>query len=93
MPKERSCRGKTRGRFFVSYSGDFREHGRKQKAFQWFLKHVPENVDVLLLEGTVLHRELKGKGAGEFNSETEIEDETVRLLEASKKKTLLYFSA
>jgi len=57
------------------------------------LKHVPENVDVLLLEGTVLHRGLKGKGAGEFNSETEIEDETVRLLEASKKKTLLYFSA
>ncbi|MDD5016266.1 MAG: hypothetical protein PHW73_14425 [Atribacterota bacterium] len=75
------------------YSGDFREHGRKQKAFQWFLDHAPEDVDVLLLEGTVLDRGLKGKGAGEFKSETEIEDETVRLLEAGKKMTLLYFSA
>jgi len=75
------------------YSGDFREHGRKQKAFQWFLDHAPEDVDVLLLEGTVLDRGLKGKGIGEFKSETEIEDETVKLLEASKNMTLLYFSA
>ena len=75
------------------YSGDFREHGRKQKAFQWFLDNAPEDVDVLLLEGTVLDRGLKGKGAGEFKSETEIEDETVKLLGAGKKMTLLYFSA
>jgi ribonuclease J len=75
------------------YFGDFREHGRKQKAFQWFLDHAPENVDVLLLEGTVLDRGLKGKGVKEFQSETEIEDETVKLLKASKNMTLLYFSA
>jgi len=75
------------------YSGDFREHGRKQRAFQWFLENAPENIDVLLLEGTVLGRGLKGKGAGEFKSETEIEDETVKLLKASKSMTLLYFSA
>jgi len=75
------------------YSGDFREHGRKQKAFRWFLDHAPENIDVLLLEGTVLDRGLTGKGVGEFKSETEIEDETVKLLEASKNMTLLYFSA
>jgi len=75
------------------YSGDFREHGRKPGAFRWFLEHAPENIDVLLLEGTVLDRGLKGKGAGEFKSETEIEDETVKLLKASKNMTLLYFSA
>ena len=75
------------------YSGDFREHGRKQKAFQWFLDHAPENIDVLLLEGTVLDRGLKGKGIKEFKSETEVEDETVKLLKASKNMTLLYFSA
>ena len=40
-----------------------------------------------------MDRGLKGKGAGEFKSETEIEDETVRLLEEGKKMTLLYFSA
>ena len=77
----------------IIYSGDFREHGRKQKAFQWFLDHAPEDIDVLLLEGTVLDRGLNGKGAGEFKSETEIEDETVKLLEAGKNMTLLYFSA
>jgi len=77
----------------IIYSGDFREHGRKQKAFQWFLDHAPEDIDVLLLEGTVLDRGLKGKGPGEFKTETEIEAETVRLLEASKNMTLLYFSA
>ncbi len=75
------------------YSGDFREHGRKQGAFRWFLEHAPEDIDVLLLEGTVLDRGLKGKGAGEFKSETEIEDETVKLLKAGKNMTLLYFSA
>ncbi|PKP56337.1 hypothetical protein CVT91_13410 [Candidatus Atribacteria bacterium HGW-Atribacteria-1] len=77
----------------IIYSGDFREHGRKQKAFQWFLEHAPENIDVLLLEGTVLDRGLRGKGVGEFKSETEIEDETVKLSKASKNMTLLYFSA
>jgi len=75
------------------YSGDFREHGRKQGVFQWFLDNAPEDIDVLLLEGTVLNRGLKGKGAGEFKSEREIEEETVKLLKASKNMTLLYFSA
>ena len=75
------------------YSGDFREHGRKPGVFRWFLEHAPEGIDVLLLEGTVLDRGLKGKGAGGFKSETEIEDETVRLLKAGKNMTLLYFSA
>ncbi len=75
------------------YSGDFREQGRKQGAFQWFLDNAPEDIDVLLLEGTVLDRELKRKGAGEFKSETEIEAETVKLLKVSKNMTLLYFSA
>ena len=75
------------------YSGDFREHGRKQGVFRWFLDNAPENIDVLLLEGTVLDRGLKGKGAAGFKSETDIEDETVRLLEAGKNMTLLYFSA
>ena len=77
----------------VIYSGDFREYGRKQGVFQWFLKHAPEDVDALLLEGTVLKRGLKKGSLKEFKSETEIENETVRLLEENKKMTLLYFSA
>lgn len=75
------------------YSGDFREHGRKGKAFQWFLNHAPENIDLLLLEGTVLNRGIAGETASKFKSEKEIENETVKLLQKEKKLTLLYFSA
>jgi len=77
----------------VIYSGDFREHGRKPGVFKWFLDNAPEDVDALLLEGTVLKRGLKKGNLKEFKSETEIENETVRLLEENKKMTFLYFLA
>ena len=35
------------------YSGDFRSHGRKSRAFRWFTHNAPKNVDYLLLEGTL----------------------------------------
>ena len=38
----------------VHYSGDFREHGRKEKAFRWFLHNAPKDIDALLLEGTLV---------------------------------------
>jgi ribonuclease J len=38
----------------ILYSGDFREHGRKSKAFYWFLHNAPKGVDALLLEGSLL---------------------------------------
>jgi len=75
------------------YSGDFREHGRKQKAFQWFLDHVPENIDLLLLEGTALDSGLKGNRGKGFKTEKEVEEETIKILKANKRLTLLYFSA
>ena len=40
------------------YSGDFRAHGRKSKLFEHLLKIVPKNIDVLLIEGTLLGREI-----------------------------------
>ena len=39
------------------YSGDFRDHGRKSKAFYWFLRAIPENIDTILLEGSLFGRE------------------------------------
>lgn len=36
------------------YSGDFRKHGRKAGAFKWFMKNAPQDIDALLLEGTVV---------------------------------------
>jgi ribonuclease J len=43
----------------VFYSGDFRGHGRKSKAFKWFLNNAPAGVDYLLLEGTMIGRSIK----------------------------------
>lgn len=39
------------------YSGDFRAHGRRKQAFDWFLSDPPRDIDVLLLEGTMMGRE------------------------------------
>lgn len=36
------------------YSGDLRGHGRKHRAFEWLLDDPPQDVDVLMLEGTNL---------------------------------------
>jgi len=38
------------------YSGDLRSHGRKGKLFEHLVEHPIRDVDVLFLEGTMLHR-------------------------------------
>ncbi len=38
------------------YTGDFRFHGRKQKATEYFVNSLPDVIDVLLIEGTMLSR-------------------------------------
>ena len=40
----------------VVYTGDLRMHGKKAKATWYFLKHLPQRVDALLLEGTMMSR-------------------------------------
>lgn len=40
----------------VYYSGDFRAHGRKGKLFKWILADPPKNIDILLMEGTMMRR-------------------------------------
>lgn len=40
----------------IYYSGDFRSHGMKEKVFKWFLSDPPKDVDLLLLEGTMMSR-------------------------------------
>lgn len=71
----------------IFYSGDFRGHGRKSKAFKWFIHNAPKNVDYLLLEGTSLGRQSKP-----FKSEMDIENELVELFKISGKSNLLYTS-
>ena len=69
------------------YSGDFRSHGRKAKAFYWFTHNAPQNVDYLLLEGTTIGRENKP-----FKTESEIEDELTKVFTQQNKINLIYTS-
>lgn len=69
------------------YSGDFRIHGRKAKAFDWFSHNVERNVDYLLLEGTTI-----GRSDQNFPTETEIETEFVETFKQTKGINLIYTS-
>lgn len=69
------------------YSGDFRIHGRKKKAFDWFSYHVESNIDYLLLEGTTIGREDHS-----FPTEDEIELEFLEIFKKEKAINLIYTS-
>ncbi len=69
------------------YSGDFRSHGRKAKAFYWFTHNAPQNVDYLLLEGTTISRSIKP-----FKTEEEIENELIEVFKQHGKINLIYSS-
>ena len=59
----------------VFYSGDFRAHGSKEKAFEAFLARPPRNVDLLLMEGTMMGRENEA-----YKREKNIEEEMLKVL-------------
>lgn len=41
----------------IYYSGDFRAHGKRRQAFDWFLNDPPRDIDLLLMEGTMMGRD------------------------------------
>lgn len=60
----------------VFYSGDFRGHGRKSQLFHQMIAKPPKDIDVLFLEGTMLHR-----SNADFQTEVSVEErifETIR---------------
>lgn len=57
------------------YSGDFRAHGPRKQAFDWFLNDPPEDVDLLLMEGTML-----GRGNISFPDEKAVEEGMLEVL-------------
>jgi len=68
----------------VLYSGDFRANGRKAKLFDKMIKdNNLKNVDVLLMEGTMLQRNNE-----EFPTEQSVED---KIYETIKQNNLLSF--
>ena len=40
----------------IFYSGDFRAHGRKAKLFEKLISEPPDNIDVMLMEGSTIGR-------------------------------------
>ena len=40
----------------IVYTGDLRDHGRKKKATDYFINNIPNAVDALLIEGTMMSR-------------------------------------
>jgi len=72
----------------VFYSGDFRTHGRKSGAYQWFLHNKPNDIDYLLIEGTTI-----GRGSEKFRTESDIENELVALFKQSQSINYIYTSS
>lgn len=59
----------------VFYSGDFRAHGSKEINFERFLAKPPRNVDLLLMEGTMM-----GRDTEEYKKEQNVEEEMLEAL-------------
>lgn len=71
------------------YSGDFRAHGRKGRAFDAFLSRPPQRIDALLIEGTVIGREDGPKPT----TEVELEDAITSSISNASGLVLACFSA
>ncbi|MBT3194591.1 MAG: MBL fold metallo-hydrolase [Verrucomicrobia bacterium] len=71
------------------YTGDLRGHGRKAKLFERLIADPPQDVDVLLLEGTTITRTGTGEG---FATEADLEAEMVKLFRDTKGMPLVWCS-
>ncbi|ALO17449.1 Ribonuclease J 1 [Salinivirga cyanobacteriivorans] len=72
----------------IFYTGDFRAHGRKQKAFYWLLHNAPKNVDYLMMEGTTI-----GRNPSQLKTEEDIENELVDTFKNSTGINYIYTSS
>lgn len=70
------------------YSGDFRGHGRKNLLFKQMIEKPPENIDCLLMEGSML-----GRNEQPYNNEGKIEARIKQILEESSTVTFLFASS
>lgn len=72
----------------VVYTGDLRMHGKKAKATWFFLKHLPQQVDALLLEGTMMSRSYEA-----VKTEEQIEQEAYEFMNQKNKPVFVLQSA
>ena len=71
------------------YSGDLRAHGRKGKLFERLVAHPPENVDVLLMEGSTIGRTGEDN---EYPTEAELEKRFEQLFAEANGLSLVWCS-
>ena len=72
------------------YSGDLRAHGNKGKLFEVMLKRPPQNIDVMLMEGSSLGRLNDDE---QFQSERELELRFIERFKATPGMVLVACSA
>ncbi len=72
------------------YTGDIRAHGRKAGIFEELLRRPPENVDVLLMEGTQVRANSDGTERGP--SERDVENDCVGTFRETTGAVLALFS-
>jgi ribonuclease J len=77
------CEGKK-----IFYSGDFRGHGRKHILLDNILKYPKEDIDYLLLEGSML-----GRGEGFYTSEQAVEDKMVTMFKDKQNMAFVFCSS
>jgi ribonuclease J len=70
------------------YSGDLRSHGRKGVLFENLVKHPIRDLDLLFLEGTMLHR-----SNDQFPNEASVEDKIFETIYRQKNISFLLSSS
>ena len=72
----------------IFYSGDFRSTGRKKLVFEKIIKNPPRQIDLLLIEGTMVEREVNP-----YSTEDSVEDEIFRIVRIQKNVSFVISSA
>ena len=70
------------------YSGDLRSHGRKGKLFESLVKRPVKDLDLLFLEGTMLHR-----NNDQFPDEESVEEKILEIIQHQKNISFLLSSS
>ena len=70
------------------YSGDFRGHGRKSVLFKRMISHPPEDINTLLMEGSMI-----GRGNQAYKDENAVQSRIEKVLKSSNNITFLFTSS
>jgi len=72
----------------VFYSGDFRGHGRKSVLFEDMVNNPPEDIDCLLMEGSML-----GRDEQLYENEDKVQAKIAKILKKAENITFLFTSS